>query len=464
MMQSPSNLGTGFGSTFVATTPSAFTGSTLSFTNSNTPFAPKPLETVEDKKDANDQKAMEVRGLNISFLNYITKCVKENCFVDLSKVNLEYNSYLTKIGQNSDNMDLGPLPESTQKLPLSVNFGSKIPSADIPKLGLSNNTPVGFQTLKAPDLVSAFGSSNATETPKFNFTSGAKTTETPKFDFSSNAKTTETPKFDFTSGAKTTETPKFDFSSNAKTTETPKFDFSSNPKTTETPKFNFTSGDKPADPPKFDFTGGAKTTETPKFDFTNSKAPVFGVSTPNKATEAANSPFGFSNQKPSIFSPAPATSFGTNAPAAGLAGSIGFTSTREENVEGEDDEVPHEEQVGDALMAGKAGEEGEVTLYSVRSKLRKFVNSAWELIGVGLLKVNQNQATKSSRIILRSESGKVLFNVSIFAGMPVDLKDTSVNFSASLTPGSLTSISAKVKQKQDATALVDAIQKAKPKS
>jgi hypothetical protein len=331
---------------------------TNSFLAPATPQAP-----LAPAINGKDQTAVEIRGLNTSFLAYITKCVKEDCFVDLSRVNLEYNSYLSKIGQKSEapreeaiiSGSLLKLPESNQKLPLSLSFGSKPAKTDTP-----------FQSFNDP-----------------------KTTETRKFEFGSTAfKATEAPKFDFT------QAPKFEF------TQAPKFEFATTPFKTETVTGNL------------------------------------------------------NDQKPSIFSQVP-----TFGKSAGLAENTSTT------VDGEvDDEIVHEEQVGDALMAGKAGEEGEVTLYSVRSKLRKFINGVWEVIGLGLLKVNQNQSTKVSRIIMRSEAGKVLLNVSIFSEMPVTLKDTSVNFSASLIAGSLTTLSAKVKEKQDAISLVEAIEKAKTKN
>lgn len=466
-----------------------------------------PDSTMATNKE-NDQTAKEIRGLNASFLNYISKCVKEDCFVDLSKVNLEYNEYLSRIGNELKKKDLGPLPESSQKLPLTMNFGvqgtvmdKKDPETKSNIFSTSQSTVKttkedqkltfgwentdsetkinSFASLppKVVDQPLAFGFQTANVAkPSFEFQSDKVqgTLETPSFGFQAST-TTDMPSFNFqasknidTPSGKKLEAPSFNFQA-SKTTPAPAFSFQSG-KTADIPSFGFQAG-KNTDTPSgtsttFSFQTG-KTTPGPAFSFQSAKS----SDTPSDATptfrfqdgksDPLKSPtFSFPNtandQNSALFSSVTVPTFSSNGYSSIAAGAA------DANKGDEEDEVEPEEQVGDALMAGNAGEEGEVTLYSVRSKVRKFVNGAWEVIGLGLLKVNQSQSSKASRIIMRSESGKVLLNVSIFSGMSVSLKEnTSVNFCASISAGSLTTVSAKVKEKQDAVALVDAIEKAK---
>ena len=399
--------------------PAAPVQSTSGFTISGSTAG----STSGSTTSASDEMAKKVRGLNTDFLKYISKCVKEDCFADLSMVCQEYTQYLSKIEKEypkKNDGELGPLPKDNQILPLTINFGAQ-KKQDGPVFSFSKpviETPEkSFKAIEQKEEKPVFSFGKMGDTPAFGVKSMTPLTESSSFKFGSNTSLEKT---------------EFSFEK-AKDGDSQKFSFGTTPSNGGTvPSFNFTQKSNSLDKPAFDFTKNT------------SLATPFNFQMPK------------SDQKGSMFSTMPAPTFPViSAP----------TTTDSTGVEDEDNDMQPEEQVGDALMVAKAGEEDEVTLYSVRAKLRKFVDSKWEIIGLGLLKVNQNKSTKNSRIILRSESGKVLLNVSIFSGMTVTIKEnTSVNFAASLSSGSLTTISAKVKEKNDATALQEAIERAKLKT
>ena len=73
------------------------------------------------------------------------------------------------------------------------------------------------------------------------------------------------------------------------------------------------------------------------------------------------------------------------------------------------------------LIKTGEGEEGEVTLFELE-KAKFFVqkDAAWTDVGVGMLKLNKNEATGKTRILYRAEgTGRVLLNSALFPLMGV---------------------------------------------
>jgi hypothetical protein len=131
-----------------------------------------------------------------------------------------------------------------------------------------------------------------------------------------------------------------------------------------------------------------------------------------------------------------------------------------------EDAMPTLEQVGDALMKGE-GEEGETTLFQVKSKLfiqvmKENGEKSWESLGVGLIKVNDSE--KSSRILCRADSsGRVLLNSRIYNTMPI-VKISEKQFSAIVQiDGELKTLLIRVGKPDDCEQLLSAIEKCKTK-
>lgn len=149
-------------------------------------------------------------------------------------------------------------------------------------------------------------------------------------------------------------------------------------------------------------------------------------------------------------------SFTASAPSSTPA-LTGTTGTEEDGEEG--DHMPPEAQLGDALLTASVGEENETTLFSVRARVHKFVDGKWDSVGLGLLKVNQLKDSKKARLLLRTEAGQVLLNVSVFPEMNVSVVDKSLKFNAALdVGGKLTQLTARVKEGTDAVKLYEALE------
>jgi hypothetical protein len=330
-------------------------------------------------------------------------------------------------------------------------FGSvSTPNEAIPSFSFGSTT-------SAKETPSAF-SFGSTEKPKegittgFSFAATAGSTEkNSAFSFGGISKPKEdAPSFSFMTAAKpTTSTPSFSFGSTEKPKEElPSFNFAK-PKQEES-KFAFGSVSKSNDEgSKFAFGSPApipafgSTKDGPLFSATTAETPVKSAfSFVPTSTPLGQSAFG-------------ASSF--NAP-------VSVAAAETANEEDGEEELPKEEQVGDALLTGRAGEEDETIIHSVRSKVYKYEEGKWTLVGLGLLKLNENLKTQKSRILLRGEAGQVLLNAAIFSKMILSVADNTVKFAVSIEAGKITQFSARVKTKDDANALMSAMEKLKNKA
>ena len=174
--------------------------------------------------------------------------------------------------------------------------------------------------------------------------------------------------------------------------------------------------------------------------------------------------------KPSISSTG--FTFGSMAPSFGgsafsssaLATAHGSESKTEGDGgddEGEEEELPKEAQIGDALLTSSAGEEGEDTRFSVRGKVHKIgEDGSWVLLGVGLFKINVNPKTSKTRLLLRNDLGNILLNVFLFPQMqPTLVGEAQVRFAAVLGPDQkLTPLMVRFKKAEDAKKCTELIQ------
>lgn len=74
----------------------------------------------------------------------------------------------------------------------------------------------------------------------------------------------------------------------------------------------------------------------------------------------------------------------------------------------------------------KTGEEGEDTLYCCSASLYEFHDSQWKEKGKGMIKVNKDKETKSTRLIMRQQGNlKLLLNANVWSGMKMTKMDES---------------------------------------
>lgn len=115
-----------------------------------------------------------------------------------------------------------------------------------------------------------------------------------------------------------------------------------------------------------------------------------------------------------------------------------------------------------------AGEETEETIHEIRAKL--FVKGSesetavqWQTAGVGVLRLNRDTTTGKTRLLLRSDGiGRVLLNASIYKDMPVKRPSGNVLLLVcGDAEGQLKPHQVRVKTKENADALLSALEKAK---
>ena len=320
------------------------------------------------------------------------------------------------------------LPESKAASSVAFSFGSEKPSLSTEKKDETSDKPVfsfSFSEKKEESNekpVFSFGS-DANEKPSFSFGSTEKDEKASFSLGTSNGNSS----FSFGSAAEASEKPAFSFGvTDKKGNEKPAFSFGVTEKNDDKPVFSFGSTEmKDNEKPSFSLgVTKKKDDEKPVFSFgvteKNDGKPAFSFgSTEKKDDEKPVFSFGSSNEKPlfsfgSASNDKPVFSFGGNAPTfSGFA----LPSKQEENeaAEGDDDEEESAPVLESALVQTRAGEEDEETIYSSRAKLFLLtLDKGWKDLGIGQCKVNENKLKKDQkRILMRSEAGKVMLNVSL---------------------------------------------------
>ena len=145
---------------------------------------------------------------------------------------------------------------------------------------------------------------------------------------------------------------------------------------------------------------------------------------------------------------------------------------------GDDDAMPVLPQAD--LTKGE-GEEGEETLFSVKTKIFTQVeekgaggemNKTWKAFGVGILKVSQKKGdgTSSSgsttRVLCRAENGRILINSAVYKNMPLSRKDASnlatalsIQTDSAMNDASLVPCLLRVKNKDDLDKMIETLDK-----
>ena len=227
----------------------------------------------------------------------------------------------------------------------------------------------------------------------------------------------------------------------------------------------------------------------------DTKPSPFQLGGSDTATAAAAKPAPFQFQLPTTFklptdaATQPALGFsGAAVPASGTgllgapkfpafgvalpAASASVAAGDEDGGEGDDDgnePIPAEEPTRADQFKKGAGEEDEDTLFEVEGvKLfRKDGDGAWEKLGVGLLRINENRTTHKRRLLSRSEGvGQVLLNTAMFAGMRAVVVSGSKSPSVDILcvfPGSrFAHVLVRLAADTDAANLAEAIDKFRP--
>jgi hypothetical protein len=355
----------------------------------------------------------------------------------------------------STGFSFGTLKPAEDKTTTGISFGTPKPAEDKATTGFSFGTPkpvedkastgFSFGILKPPEDKTTTGFSFGTPKP-------AEDKATSGFSFGTPKPAEQKP---FVFGAKPAEdkpTAGFSFGTpkSAEDKATTGFSFGT-PKPAEQKPFVF--GAKPAeDKPTTD----AK----PAFSFGTAANSSTGLQTPTSVT------FG----QPQT----PAFQFGSAAPAGGdkpfifsLGTPAPLTSTYqfqkpEPKEEEEGDAMPAEEQIGDSLLKGQ-GEENDKTLFEVKSKVyfQQTVDDKkiWDFKGTGFMKLNKS--TESTRLLMRTDLGKVLLNSRLFKTMLLAKPGEKEITLGLIVEGVSQVILMRVGKKEDSTTLFGLIEKEK---
>ena len=199
---------------------------------------------------------------------------------------------------------------------------------------------------------------------------------------------------------------------------------SNNETSTKTGSFSFSSfGTKPESksvdtPASFSFTSSKPVDTASSFSFIPSK-PVDTPSTPfsftpSKPVDTPSTPFSFTPSKPATDNTScKPFSFGTpsnlsfNTPQKNATADTTKLPTSPHYYENHEDDEPDIDFKPVIEMPDKinvvTGEEDELTLYSHRSKLYRFVNNDWKERGLGDLKILQHKQSYRVRLLMRRE-------------------------------------------------------------
>ncbi|EKM54227.1 uncharacterized protein PHACADRAFT_196658 [Phanerochaete carnosa HHB-10118-sp] len=445
----------------------------------------------DDKLKAETKYYRSLRGLNVSFVDAITKAVDSDPFLDLATVQEQYKSLRSKVREEyeQDVKKVSPSTTSAAASPSTTSaltFGTKAaPTAPTPPA--ASSSPFSFGAKLAAPSSSEDQSSPAMPAPPTSFAGftppaassstaymagGFKPsidlTKTSSFTFGStsaigNNSVAATPKPAFTFGAPSSSSSTFtSFSSNKPTgasSAAPPSIFSSNLFTTSTADSSkemeaekpstsssvFGAGlafgsdkDKPSltsTPTKSSFSFGTPPSTSKSLPFTFGTAgsignPVgFGFGSPPKTPETEPKP-ATSTSKFAGFS------FGALPPAPAKSAE---TSEAGEGTDSSRAETPAEEtppllvQTSVHDLAGE-GEEDEETKYEVRTKVYRMIKknsgqSEWTDVGIGMLRVNAHKETGQRRLLLRNSStGKITINFNVYKGMNPTVAKNVVSF------------------------------------
>jgi nucleoporin NUP2 len=352
--------------------------------------------------------AKSLRGLNHSFLQFIQSVVAKDCFADLSVYLEQYQKHHVKLVDGKSVL-LESLKQKDAATPSSNTTNTTV-SAPLPATTSTASPPKPVVAPPVPPVTGfSFGSAPFSFGTTSNSTSGG-------FKFGSTQ--SNTPAVTAAAAPPVSTTGGFKFGSTQSTT--PAVTAAAAPPVSTTGGFSFgsTQSTTPAVTAPLSTTGGFS------FGSTQSTTPAFTMTAPKINTVPA-------------------------------------TPANAEAEEDGEDGVPKEEQIGDALMSGGAGEEHEATTYEVRCKLFESVDKEWKSKGIGLLKIKKDKASGKSRVLVRADgSGRILLNAGIYGSMPVHaVGDTQV--SIVMQPADkLVTFLVKVKTKEFKNELVDALKAA----
>ncbi|KAF5380610.1 hypothetical protein D9615_004630 [Tricholomella constricta] len=462
-----------------------------------------------------------LRGLNVSFLDALSKATEEDPFADISDLLDRYKSLRLNVQKEFDEKSkttsepvvAAPKPTSMPAPPISfAGFGKPSPSTGSngggfqPKLTSSSSTPAsGFSfkpsTSSTSTSTSAFSFAapptvqSSTSTKPFALTPGSGSPSP----FSGSASNSPSP-FGATDKSSSSPSP-FSFGGppvpSATNTNTEKSALSSSPFGSGTPSGSSTTGSAFGTTEKSasssaSFTFGmpsASNTSTSAFGIpgSSSGSNVFGSDKPSFSTSpptAAKTPTfgGFGGfGKPGGGSIGNPVGFGFGSPPKTPGGEVGVnggSSSSEAAGEKSNEEVTAESQedgkadkVPTFGMNTKSphdeegeGEELEETMHSVKLKafrLRKAAESggaAWLELGFGVLRLKKHRETEARRVLLRNSStGKINLNFNLYSGLKATQTKKTLTFIGHDETGASQTYSVRLQNEDQAKTLKEAL-------
>lgn len=394
--------------------------------------------------------AMQLRGLNHFFLEAIKSQIHIDQLGSLKHLTLEYNKYLTEIEYTYDSEVVNrakKLVNSTHEQNSNQTNSHSVQSNQpfLPKQSEIKSSPFSSFTPKANEnsepIKFSFAQSKVHNPPPNTMPSFSFTPNIPTATIPTNFSAPTTQKSPLVSFGSTmtkpndTVIPPFSFVPKAtEISDVPKGQtpFSYGPLKTEPISTPFSFGPPVTQPtakivPSFSF-GPVKTNETTNTPFgqfgSGSSHPSFGIQSaqPNATpafsfkpaqTEAPEiSAFSFN----SVSSQPPVTSAFSFAPQSTTPFSQQPTAidaddalTPEEEAQRKLDEA-ESEKLKTAILQN---EPGESTLFQTRCKVSRMQSGTWVDVGLGNLNLNQMAGNKK-RLLLKSDSGRVLLNAFMF--------------------------------------------------
>ncbi|KAF9971119.1 hypothetical protein BGZ73_005986 [Actinomortierella ambigua] len=373
------------------TTAATTTASSFSFTPSAVFSQPATTQssspalsssiTVKPVGSSREDYERALEALNTTFVRKVTKEIEKNPIANLAQVFGQYVDQRTKVKARF-NEGTG---ESATKMAKKDPFST--PASGKPAFGNSISTNGSTSTTSTAPSTSTFSfgappkESDAAAKPAFSgFNFGVKADSTPAS----------------TTAASTTT-----------------------PATTAAPLFGSFGG------------FGAKTGATAgssTFSFgvpaSSSSSSTSTATTTTASTGASSTPFSFNAAKPFSFNPptsTPSTTSATGTDASAAPKPFSFQVPTQFGQGGgaaaatEDDKMPDDTKSN--MVDNREGEEGESTVFEVRAKLYAFEGSEHKDLGVGQFRVNEVDATKKRRMIMRSGTGMLTLNSWVIQGM-----------------------------------------------
>ncbi|KAF8575100.1 hypothetical protein K439DRAFT_772025 [Ramaria rubella] len=439
-------------------------GTSLSSIPNPTPPSTPLVASQSQSKGGGAQKyCISLRGLNISFLDALTKAVQADPFVDMSEMLEKYRSMRSPIqkefdasssastsnqGKARSALSTAPLPSMPAPPATLFGFGTNA-TAGPPEPHGGGFTPKRDNQLKeapsslftwtnkVPSDASGMSGKSASSTFQFSpkkddpvvFGKQASATLNTPFDAPASSFVAEKPNTDAVE-------PKLTISSEtcgAKLNTPASFFFKpSAPTAPLTPGFSsfLTSSESPGS------TGHTSTPPHAKLGSANPSPPspsAFGFGT-SKNSSGATNPFSFG--KGNIANPvgftfgSPPTSPNVVEPQNPILS--GPVSTEGSLSIPSHDSSPVPSQ-GSVYDADGPGEEDEVTLLETKAKAYKLVTNdgkkTWSASGVGLLKLKKRMDGEKQRLLMRNSStGQVILNFNLFTGFQINADKLQISF------------------------------------